>query len=111
MCWYNAYTQLRVSYWAIIIIFITGKIFFSKNNEKKNALIITTIIAFTCINGTTTETILNTNWSNDNHTLSAETYDYKPDDNTVEISPINEGFLIFTDNQKKHSPHAIFNLD
>jgi hypothetical protein len=64
--------------------------------RKKDSLIIT-IVVFTCINCTTTETI-----SNNNHGLSAETHDYKSNENPAEINPINEGFIILSDNQNKH---------
>lgn len=50
-----------------------------------------------------TETLSNNEWSNDNHGLSAETHDYKSNDNLAESNPINEGFIILSDNQKTHS--------
>lgn len=50
-----------------------------------------------------TETISNDGWSNDNnHGLSAETHDYKSNDNPAETNPINEGFIILSDNQKTY---------
>jgi hypothetical protein len=56
------------------------------------------IIVFACIKCTTTEILSNDN----NPSLTAETNDYKSNENTAEINPINEGFIIFSDNQKKY---------
>jgi len=81
--------------------------FFLKDNEKKKDSITITIVAFTCTNCTTTETISNNKWSNDNPGLSAETYDYKSNDHPVETNPINEGFIILSDNQKNDPSSTI----
>lgn len=69
-----------------------------------------TIVVFACINCTTTETVSNNKWSNDNHGLSAETYDYKSNDNPVETNPIHEGFIILADNQKNHPSPTISSM-
>jgi hypothetical protein len=81
--------------------------FFLKDNEKIIDSITVNIVALACTNCTTTETILNNEWSNDNHGLSAETQDYKSNGNPVEINPIDEGFIILSDNEKKQPLAAI----
>jgi hypothetical protein len=55
-----------------------------------------------CVNCIGTKTISENKWSNNNHDdLSENTYDYKSNDITIESNPINEGFIILSDNQKK----------
>ena len=57
---------------------------------------IITFKVITCIDCTSTNT-----WSNANHGLSAKIRDYKSDENTAEINPINEGFILISNEQKK----------
>ncbi|CAF1151520.1 unnamed protein product [Rotaria sp. Silwood1] len=86
MFWYNSLIRLKLPHLAIIITFIS---------------------VFACIKCTTTQTTKNSTRSKEKQALSAEIRDYKSIDTSVEITPINEGFIIISDNQNKKNPPTI----
>jgi hypothetical protein len=65
------------------------------------------ILVLPAAHGTKPELIVPDGRTNAGHSLSAKIRDYRSNDNVPEVNPINEGFILLAEQQKKPSPLAI----